>query len=916
MNRISKLVPLAFLMLTLLPAAARAEFGLTPGTAAVTALNRDGTIDLRAGSHPYSYNVHFQFNTDGTGKVEGGEPRNVIIDLPPGLIGNPEAVPGCPREKFEGGAPNCPSTTQIGVLRAILPGFPEAFGPIYNLEPPPGTAAQLGFSNVTGLEALQSASLRPGDYGVHVNTPDIPIEVASVTATIWGTPADPEHTPERGPEGSGFEIPSEAPLLPFLTLPTSCQGSPSVTIQADSKLAPGVFSSVTVPTLDKGGNEVSLAGCDLIPFSPKALAATSLNSADSASGLQFDLQLPNQGLLDSEARSETVPVKTEVALPAGIIANPAAAGGLGVCSEAQFNSAQADSGPGQGCPQSSKLGTLVANSPLLDEPVEGAVYLATPHANPFGSLIALYIVAAAPQRGVVIKQAGVVTPNPVTGQLTTTFDHLPPIPYSSFTLRLREGARAPLITPQTCGTYTATAKLYPFSDPGTETVRTAPFNITSGAGGSPCAASEAQLPIKPALAAGANYPIAGAYSPFSFRLTRQDGEQRFGAVSSTLPLGLVGRLAGIPYCSESAIATAISRSYEGGGAVELASPSCPAASRVGSVTATAGAGPAPYAVSGTAYLAGPYQGAPLSLVIVTPALAGPFDLGVVVVRAGIHVDESSAQITVRSDALPRIVHGIVLDIRGVSIDVDRDQFALNPTSCREKSVGASVTSLAGITASLQNRFQVGACGALGFKPSVSLSLKGGTRRTQHPKLRAVVTYPKGDYANIARASVILPSTEFIDPARVANPCTRPQFAEGRCPAGSVLGTATAYTPLLDKPLTGKVYFRANGGARELPDMVVDLKGQVHLTLVGFVDAVVKKGTDISRIRNTFAQVPDAPVSKFVLELKGGKQGLLVNSRNLCKEKPRATVKLRSQNELDHNFMAAIATSCNQKKRGK
>ncbi len=908
------IVTLSLFALLALPIAAHAEFGLAPGKATATLLNRDGTIDLQAGSHPYSFNLHFELKTDSSGMSEGGEARNVIVDLPPGLIGNPEAVPSCPRQLFEGGLTNCPSSTQVGILRGVVPGFSEAIGPIYNLVAPPGTAAQLGFTTVVGLESLPTASVRPGNYGVRVNASDLSIEVTSVTATIWGTPADPGHTPERGPGTSGG-VQSDAPLLPFLTLPTSCQGSPMVGISIDSKLNPGVFSSLSVPTLDKGGHEVSLGGCELVPFSPSVLAGTMTNSADSATGLQFDLRLPNQGLLDPEARTETEPVKTEVTLPAGLIANPAAAAGLGVCSQQQYESADANNA---GCPANSKLGTLFARTPLLKEAIEGSVYLAAPHANPFGSLLALYIVASVPARGVTIKQAGVVIPDPVTGQLTTTFDHLPPLPYSSFTLRLREGPRAPLITPQTCGTYSAVAKLYPFSDPGTATVRTAPFTISSGAGGAGCGASEAQLPIKPAFAAGSSYPIAGAYSPFSFRLTRQDGEQRFGALSGTLPDGLVGRLAGIPYCPEAAIAIAMSRSYEGGAAAELASPSCPAASRVGGVTASAGAGPAPYAVSGTAYLAGPYEGAPLSMVIVTPAIAGPFDLGNVVVRAGIYVNETSAEITVRSDPLPRILHGIVLDVRGVSIDVDREQFALNPTSCKEKTVRADVVSLAGTTAALQNRFQVGACGALGFKPSLALSLKGGTHRNQHPKLRAVVTYPKGDYANIARASVTLPSSQFIDPDRVASPCTRPQFAEGRCPSGSVLGTVTAYTPLLEKPLHGKVYFRANGGERELPDMVADLNGQVHLVLVGYVDAVVKKGTQISRIRNTFAKVPDAPVSKFVLELKGGKEGLLVNSRNLCASEPRATVKLRAQNELDHNFMAPIATSCGekQKKRGK
>ncbi len=905
---------LLLLALIALPASAQADFGLAPGKATVTALKSDGTIELRAGSHPYSLDFHFELKTDSSGLSEGGEMRNLVIDLPPGLIGNPEAVPTCPRTSFEGGTPQCSPSTQVGVLRAIVPGIGEALGPIYNLAPPPGTAAQLGFSSPVGLLSLQSASLRLDDYGVRVSAPDIPLEVTEVTAKIWGTPADPAHTPERGPEPDIGGASSGASVLPFLTMPTFCQGSPTVRISVDSVQNPGVFSSVSVPTLDQGGHETSLSGCDAVPFSPTTLVATSASSAESPSGLQFSLRLPNQGLLDPEARAEAEPVKTEVSLPAGIIANASAAAGLGVCSEQQYEAAETDSGPGQGCPASSKLGSLVARSPLLDEAIEGSVYLAAPHANPFGSLVALYIVAVVPERGILIKQAGEVRLDPVSGQLTTTFDRLPPIPYSSFTLRLREGPRAPLITPQACGTYTVLAKLYPFSDPAGAVERTAPFTISSGASGGACAASEAQLPNAPKLIGGANIPIAGAYSPFSVSLFRQDGEQRYETISTTLPGGLVGRLAGVPYCPEAAIATAVARGHEGGGAVEVSSPSCPAASRVGRTVAAAGAGPAPYLVSGVAYLAGPYKDAPLSLVIITPAVAGPFDLGTVVVRAGIYVDESTAEITVKSDALPRIVHGVVLDLRSITAEVDREQFALNPTSCREKTLSAEVASQAGSVAAAKTRFQVGACGALGFKPALAISLKGGTRRTQHPKLRAVLTYPKGDYANIARAEVTLPSSEFIDPARVANPCTRPQFAEGRCPPDSVIGSAIAYTPLLDKPLKGKVYFRANGGARELPDIVADLTGQVHLVLVGYVDSVVKKGTEISRIRNIFSKVPDAPVSKFVMELKGGKQGLLVNSTNLCIRQPRAVVKLRAQNDRNHNFVEAIATSCAKKEK--
>ena len=903
MRRRNPTLALALLALLLVPAGARADFGLAPGKATVTTLNRDGTIDLQAGSHPYSFNLHFELNTDASGISEGGAARTVIVDLPAGLIGNPRAVPTCPRQKFEGGVAKCPPSTQVGVLRGVLPGISEAVGPLYNLVAPPGTAAQLGFTSVTGLESLQSASLRPGDYGVRVRASDLSTEVTSVTAKIWGTPADPGHTPERGPDQSGG-IPSDAPLLPFLTLPRSCQGSPAVRISVDSALNPGVFSSVSVPTLDKGGNEVSLAGCEMVPFAPKILAGATTTSADSASGLQFSLQLPNQGLLDPEARAESEPVKTEVALPAGITANPAAAAGLGACSQAQYEAARADSGPGEGCPESSKLGTLVARTPLLDEAIEGSIYLAAPHANPFNSLLALYIVAAVPERGVSIKQAGEVHADPVSGQLTTTFDNLPPLPYSSFTVRLREGPRAPLITPQACGTYTTTAKLYPFSDPASATERTAPFTITSGAGGGACAASEAGLPNTPTLAAGTSLPIAGAYSPFTFRVTRQDGEQRFGSLSTTLPPGLLGRLAGIPRCSEAEIAAATARGFEGGGALELASPSCPAASRVGEVSAGAGAGPSPYVVNGKAYLAGPYKGGPLSFVILTPAVAGPFDLGAVVVRAGIDVDESNAQITVRSDPLPRILHGLVLDLRSISVDVDRNQFTLNPTSCEQKAVSGEVVSLAGMAAALQNRFQVGACEALGFKPKLALKLKGGTKRGGHPTLTGTYRSREGD-ANLEGLALRLPRSAFLDQAHIKTICTRVQYAAnggsgGGCPAGSVYGKARAFTPLLEEPLEGPVYLRSSNN--NLPDFVASLHGLVDVEAVARIDS--KNGG----IRATFTKLPDAPLSKVVVQMQGAKKGLIVNSTDLCAAKHRADARFGAHNGKRRTIRPVVEAS--------
>jgi hypothetical protein len=474
---------------------------------------------------------------------------------------------------------------------------------------------------------------------------------------------------------------------------------------------------------------------------------------------------------------------------------------------------------------------------------------------------------------------------------------------------LRSGPQAPLITPQLCGPYKTLAKLYPFSAPNTPVEREVPFTIATGAGGANCVGSEAQLPNNPTLEAGTITPLAGAYSPFIFRLSRPDGSQRLAAVNATLPQGLTGKLAGIPYCSDPQIAAAQARGFEGGGAQELASPSCPSDSQVGVVNVSAGAGTMPYHVQGKAYLAGPYKGAPLSMAIITPAVAGPFDLGVVVVRAGLYVNEETAQITVKSDPVPTILHGIPLDVRTVSVQVDRSQFTLNPTSCEPMAVTGQAISTTGQVANLSNRFQVGGCRALDFTPKLSLSLKGGTKRSQHPALKLVLTKPTANQANVRRFALTLPSSEFIDQDHIGNPCTRPRFAEGTCPPISVLGTAKVFTPLLDKPLEGKVYFRANGGVRTLPDVVLDLKGQVSFQLVGFVDSVVRKGSEESRLRTTVALSPDAPFSKAIVELKGGKSGVLVNSKNLCKINPRADVKMAAYNGRVKNFKQVIGTSC-------
>jgi hypothetical protein len=602
--------------------------------------------------------------------------------------------------------------------------------------------------------------------------------------------------------------------------------------------------------------------------------------------------------------------------------NPSAANGLDACSEAQIGligSGFAAPNPihfsktPQSCPNASKVGTLEVKTPLLKEKLrEGGVYLAKPYQNPFGSFMAIYLAIEDEHTGTVAKLAGKVSADPNTGQLTTTFADNPQLPLEDVELHLFNGPRAALKTPIACGKYTTTSTLVPWSTPEGETVHPTDTFLTSvPAGGSgTCPSSEAGAPNKPSFSAGTIAPQAGAYSPFVLKIARPDGSQRIKAIDTTLPKGLTGRLAGVPYCPEAAIAQAKSREAPNQGVVEQANPSCPAASEVGTAAVGAGAGVTPFYATAHAYLAGPYKGAPLSLVVITPAVAGPFDLGAVVVRTALQVDPETAQIHAVSDPLPSILQGVPLDIRSIALKMDRPDFTLNPTSCDPMQVLGSATSLLGSSASLANPFQVGGCKALKFAPKLALSLKGPTKRGSHPALKAVVTYPKGSgYANIASAQVTLPHGEFIENAHFKTICTNVQFKADACPKGSVYGRARAFTPLLDKPLEGPVYLRSS--THQLPDLVAALNGQVEVVLAGRVDTGKGGG-----IRNTFEATPDAPVSKFVLEMQGAKKGLLVNSENICRKPQRAIVDLTAQNGKVSETEPLVKNGCKSAKAKK
>ncbi len=491
-----------------------------------------------------------------------------------------------------------------------------------------------------------------------------------------------------------------------------------------------------------------------------------------------------------------------------------------------------------------------------------------------------------------MRLEGKVSADPTTGQLTTTFEGrevesiggtkipkgLPQVPFSSFTLDFDDGDHAVLTSPGACGPNTTTTAMTPWSG-NAQATPSGSFTLTSAPGGGGCPKTLADRPFSPRFAAGTAGSQAGSYSPLHTDIARSDGEQELKGVDVTLPPGLTAKLKGVHYCPEPAIAAAANVS----GSDEAAHSSCPDSSLIGKADVAAGSGPAPVHIQGKVFLAGPYKGAPLSLAVITPATAGPFDLGTVVVRVALFVDPRTAQVRAQSDPIPHVYGGVTLDVRSIAVSLDRHEFSLNPTSCAPGGFGGSLLggganpadpgAFSSVPASAA--FSTSGCEKLGFRPKIYLRLFGATRRAKNPKLRAVVIPHSGD-ANFARAATILPRSLILDQGNLSKVCTRVQFAAGACPKSSIYGHARAFSPLLDKPLQGPVYLRSSNNT--LPDLVSDLHGQVSIELDSRTDSVH------GHIRNIFDLVPDVPVSKFILTLRGGKKGLLVNSRNQCPRK--------------------------------
>ncbi len=911
-------------------------FGPKPGTLRAGAFDESGADYTQAGGHPFSAEAFFDFNLrfDNGMFQDGGYIKDTITELPAGFVGNAAKLPTCGDAQFV--ASNCPVESQVGVIRLYLFGLNRNQAvALYNLDPPGHLPAQFGFHPAGDVYNVKlDPSVRTdGDYGVRITTSNTPEElvVGRARVIVWGVPADPAHDHQRcetlnsvvmsctGTDSYGEPYSgdvgdphsSSAPLVPFLSNPTSCTGPLETVFRWDSWDNPADPDDFSDPRwVTAIAPNPAVTGCNQVDFDPTLAVQPKTKAAGQPTGLDVDLDLPQNDDPDGLATSHLK--KTTVTLPEGMTVSPSSADGLQACTRAQIGlTTPVGTTPARfskapvGCPDGSKLATATVTSPALEDPLSGAVYLAEQDNNPFGSLVAMYLVAKHPST--LVKLAGKVDLDPNTGRITATFDNNPQLPVSEVELDFPDGPRASLTVPAQCGSHQVGWAMDGWS--GAQRSGADGFVSECPAGVDP----NAPLPFAPSFTAGTTNPAGGSHSPFVLRVQRGDRQQELSGVKLDMPKGLLAKLAGVPLCGEA----------------QAAAGTCDQASRVGTATAGAGPGPNPFYVSGPVYLTGPYKGAPYGLSVAVPAIAGPFNLGTVVVRQALHVDRTDAHVTAVSDPLPRILKGVPLQIRDVRVNVDRPDFVINPSSCKAQQIGSTVSSTEGAASTLADRFQASACARLGFKPSLKLALTGKRQRTtgRHPGVKAQVTQKPGEAA-IRQAVVKLPKSLALDPDNAQALCefsdgTKPDL-ESHCPKGSIVGRAKAVTPLLDEPLAGDVYFVKNvrtdpktgNQIRTLPMIVVALRGKIAVNLRG--ESSVSK----SRLVNTFASVPDAPITRFNLNIKGGANGILAVTRtrrgriNICNSRQTAQADFDAQNGRAHDRNIKMTTPCKQGKKAK
>jgi hypothetical protein len=893
-----------------LPAPALAAFGLQDGgngfNASVT--EEDGGPTAQAGSHPFALALHAGFS--------GGDVKELGLELPAGMIENPRALPRCDQAEFAAG---CPEVAQVGLLEVRSGGEGRAF-PLFNLAPAPGHPSQLG-ARPFGAPLTLTPTVRQGngEYGITLSATNVTqfVAIEALDLTVWGVPWATGHDGQRGTCLNGLD--PDAPLgqcpidieaqgqlaRAYLTVPTDCATPMRFAVAASGWASPGAVVTASVQRQTPGG-------CASLPFSFGALVTPSTVLASSPAGLTIRLTTSQAGLVSPAQRVSAQPRRGVATLAEGITINPSVGAGLGACTPAQFAVESAMSAPGQGCPNPSKVGVGSVETPLVDEVLDGSLFIATPFDNPFGSPYGLYFVAKAPQRGFVVKVAGRLDADSASGRLVATFEGLPQLPYTNLKLEFREGQRAPLVSPATCGSHSNRMELRPWTDPAVSLMQATSFPIVRGFGGGPCPSGGA--PFAPRAVAGSLNSSAGRSGTFYIHLTRTDAEQEITSYSTQLPPGLLGAIAGIPFCPDGAIEAAKHRS----GTEELNAPGCPAASEIGHTFSGYGVGFAPAYAPGRLYLAGPYGGAPLSVVAVDPAIVGPFDLGTVVIRSAIRIDSHSAQVMIdstASDPIPHIFAGIPLRLRDVRIHIDRPGFMRTPTNCSPFSIVSTLSGSdvpfsnpRGVSAAASVPYQASDCIGLEFAPKFALAVKGPTKRGGYPQLRATVMPRPGD-ANIAAASVTLPRSIFFGQEHIRAVCTGPEAEADACPAGSVIGRAKAVTPLLGEPLEGLVYLRASRNL--LPDLAITLHWRgVRIVFAGRIDS--HRGG----IRVRFEGLPDAAVSEFQMTLFGGlKRGLLVNAEDLCRRPQTVIARFVGQSNLDRETKSSLGMRCGKGRKG-
>jgi hypothetical protein len=942
-------------------APASAEFGVMmfdggtfgPPPPGSTSPFTSGAAYTQAGGHPYEAWTAFEMNrivqSDNRFRGDGGNLRNVQVDLPPGLIGNPTAVPQCPKtrrvalpiDRVQNTDPEqlCPPASVVGVALITIAGGPGqvTHNPalVFNVEPPPGVAASFSF-NYSGALAFLDATVRAnGDYAVRIRSRNAPntAKVLGVRISLWGNPSDPSHDPQRcvvigladietgipprcdsslgGEPGTPFgpnSFPDHLEKKAFLTLPTACT-PPGVGLETRmrveswdpasapaeasfvSHLPPG-FQGELNPDPSTWGPPQGPTGCDELPFDPSFSAQPDSSMADSPTGLRVSLGFPQDGLDDPEGLATAHLKDARVTLPEGMTINPSGADGLVACTDDQVGFGQ--SAPVQ-CPEASKIATVTATTPVLEETLTGAVYVGSQLSDDpeSGDMFRIILALQNAERGVFVKLLGNVRADAETGRLETTFEGNPQLPVSTLSLRFKDGPRAPLAMPPDCGTKTVDASLSSWA--GHLVRRTDSFNVT-------CTPDLGLF--APSFQAGTTNPTGGAFSPFAVRINRADRQQYMSGLTIEMPPGLIGKLKDVAQCPDA----------------QANAGTCGIESRVGTATVGAGPGTNPFFLEGSVSLTGPYKGAPFGLSTAVRAVAGPFDLGMVVVRQAIHVDPVDAHITVVSDPLPTIVKGVPVRLRSINVDVNRPGFTINPTSCAPKQIKATMVSTSGAIHQATQHFQVGDCQALPLRPRLRMRLTGRKqlRDKGHPGVRAVLTQRPGQ-ANLKRVAVKLPLSLALDPERAQSDdlCEFEAGLRVECPARSIIGRARAFTPVLNRPLTGPVYFvknvrrhpRTGNLIRTLPTLLIPLKGEVDIHLRAQSD------TQRGKLVNTFSAVPDAPVSRFELVLRGGRRGILIVNGNPCRRNRIADVQMDGQNGKRADRGVKIRMPCGKKRKG-